>query len=109
MVITEIAPAAVTRARVEVSLGATITRSGRYASATDPAAATTYYHVPSRDGAHTHEVVVTGTASGVQCGCSCPAGEMGRACWHVGLAALALAGEVEARLPRRMARAARAA
>ncbi len=104
MTLNAISLSAVTRARIEASLGATITLTGRTVSATDPAAGTTTYAVPSRTAGQRYEVAVTGNHLGVTLSCSCPAGQNGRGCWHVGLTLLALDGEAEVRVPVRRAR-----
>jgi hypothetical protein len=90
----------VTRARIEASLGAVATRTGRTVSATDAAAGSTTYAVPSRTPGQAHEVVVTGTAHGVFVSCSCPAGQHSRPCWHVGLVTLALEEAADRRQTR---------
>ena len=93
MTLNAITAQAVTRARVEHSLGARAHLAGRTASATDPASGTRFYHVPARDQAHHYEVTVTGNSNGVVVSCSCPAGQNSRACWHVGLVTLAMEGQ----------------
>lgn len=98
MNINDITPAAVTRARVEVSLGADVIERRVARSATDPAASTTYYHIPSRDGRGLHEVTVTATRDGISLQCDCRAGVAGRACWHLGAAVLVLDGECPVRV-----------
>jgi len=90
MTLNAITAQAVTRARVEHSLGARATLAGRTASATDPASGTRFYHVPARDQTHHYEVTVTGTSNGVTIFCGCPAGQHARPCWHVGLVTLAM-------------------
>ncbi len=97
MVFNDITLQSVTRARIEASLGAVATRTGRTVSATDPAAGTTTYSVPSRDRRTTHEVVVTGNANGLVISCSCPAGLHSRPCWHAGLTLLAIEEAAERR------------
>ena len=93
MTLNAISAQSVTRARIEASLGAVATRTGRTVSASDPAAGTTTYAVPSRTPGQSYEVAVTGNANGVVVSCSCPAGQNSRACWHVGLVTLAMEGQ----------------
>jgi uncharacterized Zn finger protein len=95
---------AVTRARIEASLGAVATRTGRTISATDAAASTTTYAVPSRTPGQSYEVAVTGNSAGVVVSCNCPAGQHSRPCWHVGLVTLAM--EESQAAPVRVGRAA---
>lgn len=96
MTLNAITAQSVVRARIEASLGARAHLAGRTASATDPASGTRYYHVPARDMAHHYEVAVTGTPTGIGLSCGCPAGQHGRACWHVGLVRLMLDEEAGA-------------
>lgn len=106
MTLNAVTATAVTRARIEASMGAVASQVGRAVSATDPAAGTTTYAVPSRDGRDQHRVALTANAAGLSVACDCQAGRSGRACWHAGLIVLILDGECAVRVPVRRRRAA---